>query len=101
MMPASRWDRDDLEARIAHVLARKMRRRDQGVYAARTDQQVTAQLAALFAHEGLRAVEIRDLARMTGGGSKEQFAFSLSHATARAPERLVLRMDPWMGIVET
>lgn len=97
----SRWDRDDLEPRIAHVLARKLRRRDQGPYSARTDAQVTAQLEALFRAEGLTGIRITDLARMTGGASKEQFAFTLAHDDARTPERLVLRMDPWMGIVET
>ncbi|MCA8967711.1 MAG: phosphotransferase family protein, partial [Planctomycetes bacterium] len=83
------------------MLARKLRRRGQGRYAARTDDEVTAQLTALFAAEGLAEVRISDLARMTGGASKEQFAFTLAHAGATAPERLVLRMDPWMGIVET
>ena len=99
--PTARWDRDDIEARVAHVLARKMARRSSGAYSARTDSQVTAQLAALFAHQDLSGVNISALARMTGGASKEQFAFTLSHAGAAAPERLVLRMDPWMGIVET
>jgi len=97
----ARWGRDDIETRIAHVLARKMARRDQGAYRARSDAQVTAQLEALFAHQGLRGVNVSQLARMTGGASKEQFAFTLEHEGASAPERLVLRMDPWMGIVET
>ena len=95
------WDRDDIERRIAHVLERKMRRRDQGAYSAQTDEQVTTQLENLFLARGLAAPRISDLARMTGGASKEQFAFSLSHADMDEPERLVLRMDPWMGIVET
>ena len=99
--PVTRQDHDDIEARIAHVLARKMARRDSGAYSARCDAQVAAQLAALFAHEGLSGVDISALARMTGGASKEQFAFTLKHAGAAAAERLVLRMDPWMGIVET
>jgi aminoglycoside phosphotransferase (APT) family kinase protein len=98
---AAQRDRDDIESRIAHVLARKMARRGQGGYSARSVDEVTAQLGALFAHEGLRDVRISDVARMTGGASKEQFVFSLQHADAAAPERLVLRMDPWMGIVET
>ncbi len=95
------WDRDDIESRVVHVLARKMARRGSGAYAARSETQVTAQLEALFAHEGLRGVGISELARMTGGASKEQFAFTLRHDDAADAERLVLRMDPWMGIVET
>lgn len=99
--PDARWERDDIESRIVHVLARKMARRGSGAYSARSAAQVTAQLLALFAHHGLRDVEVTQLARMTGGASKEQFAFTLRHAEAPNPERLVLRMDPWMGIVET
>ena len=95
------WDRNDIESRVAHVLARKMGRRASGAYSARSELQVMAQLAALFAHEGLRGVRISELARMTGGASKEQFAFTLRHDDAAEAERLVLRMDPWMGIVET
>ena len=98
---ADRWDRNDIESRIAHVLERKMRVREQGPYAARTNAQVTRQLESLFAAEGLKGACISDLSRMTGGASKEQFAFSLMHDGAASPERLVLRMDPTMGIVET
>ena len=100
-LPTAAWHSEDIESRIAHVLARKMARRGQGGYSARSVAEVTAQLDALFAHEGLREVRISALTRMTGGASKEQFAFTLQHADAAAPERLVLRMDPWMGIVET
>ena len=99
--PNPRWDRNDIETRVAHVLARKMARRDSGAYRARSDAQVTAQLTTLFAHEGLSGVRISALGRMTGGASKEQFAFTLTHDDTTTPERLVLRMDPWMGIVET
>lgn len=95
------WNPNDIEARIAYVLDRKMRRRDQGRYAARSDEQITAQLERLFHAEGLNGVDISGLARMTGGASKEQFAFTLKHDAADESERLVLRMDPWMGIVET
>ena len=98
---SAHWDRDDIEARIAHVLARKMGRRASGAYSARSALEVMAQLEALFAHQGLRGVRISELARMTGGASKEQFAFTLRHDDAVDAERLVLRMDPWMGIVET
>ena len=61
----TRTDRDDIEARVAHVLARKMARRDSGTYSARSDAEVTAQLMALIAHEGLSGVRISALARMT------------------------------------
>lgn len=78
-----------------------MRLRERGPYTARTNAEVTQQLTSLFAAEGLDGVHISDLSRMTGGASKEQFAFTLMHDGAASPERLVLRMDPRMGIVET
>lgn len=98
----ARWDRDDLEPRIATVLDRTLRVREaRGPYFARTIAQATAQLERLFAAEGFRGVRITDLARMTGGASKEQFAFTLFHDGIDEPERLVLRMDPTMSAVET
>jgi aminoglycoside phosphotransferase (APT) family kinase protein len=96
------WDRDDLEPRIAYVLERKMRHREQrGPYSARTLEQVTQQLQCLFAAEGFGGVRISNLGRMTGGASKEQFVFTLMHEGIGTPERLVLRMDPTMSAVET
>lgn len=94
-------DRDDLEPRVRHVLDRKLVRRATGPYSARTDAQVDAALRRLFAAEGLRDVRIDGLSRMAGGASKEQFAFTLRHAAAPEPERLVLRMDPLESIAET
>jgi aminoglycoside phosphotransferase (APT) family kinase protein len=94
-------DRDDLEPRVRHVLERKLVRRATGPYSARTDAQVDAALRRLFAAEGLRDVRIDGLRRMAGGASKEQFAFTLRHAGASEPERLVLRMDPLESIAET
>lgn len=98
---AEYWDRDDIEPRIRHVLERKLKVRDSGPYSARTNTQVTEQLQRLLESTGLSGIVISDLSRMTGGASKEQFAFTLVHDDATAPERLVLRMDPSMGIVET
>lgn len=98
---AEHWDRDDIEPRIAHVLERKLKVRQTGSYSARTNAQVTEQLLRLLKSAGLTGIVITDLSRMTGGASKEQFAFTLVHDDAATPERLVLRMDPSMGIVET
>lgn len=90
-----------MERQVAHVLDRKLRLRSAGPYAARTDGDVRDALTRLFAAEGLRDIRITDLSRMTGGASKEQFAFTLSHADAAASERLVLRMDPYESVVDT
>ena len=97
----SYWNRDDIEPRIVHVLERKLKVRERGSYSARTNVEVTEQLHALLGNAGLTGIGISELSRMTGGASKEQFAFTLTHDAAPAPERLVLRMDPSMGIVET
>ncbi len=98
----ARWDRTDLERRVAYVFERKMRvRAERGPYSARTNAEVIQQLQRLFAAEGFGGVKITGVARMTGGASKEQFAFTLVHEGSASPERLVLRMDPTMGVVET
>lgn len=94
-------ERSDLEPRIAHVLERKQRLRARGAYRARSDAEVTAQLARLLSAHGLTGIDIARLSRMTGGASKEQFAFELRHDGSSDPQRLVLRMDPTQSIVET
>lgn len=90
-----------IETRMRHVLDRKRVRARLGPYAAKRNDEVDAALRRLFAAEGLRDVEISALNRLAGGASKEQFAFTLRHDGAREAERLVLRMDPLEGIVET
>lgn len=101
MMRAATWDKDDIEPRIAHVLERKMRERARGPYRARSDADVSAMLTRLFTARGLSGIRVDGLARMTGGASKEQFAFTLRHDASADGERLVLRMDPRQSIVET
>jgi len=102
MIEQAVWDRNDLEPRIAEILERKQRLcRDARPYRPRTDDEVRRQLTQLFEAEGLRGIEIAGLSRMTGGASKEQFAFTLAHAASAQAEKLVLRMDPTMGVVET
>jgi len=98
---------DYIEPRLQHILDRQQIRAKPGPYAAKTSDEVYAPLwavsatRALFAAEGLRRVQISDLARLAGGASKEPLAFTLRHDDAAAPERLVLHMDPLEGIVET
>jgi len=92
---------DYIESRLRHILDRKPIHAKRGPYAAKTNAEVDALLRRLFAAEGLRDVQVSELARLAGGASKEQFAFTLHQADAPEPERLVLRMDPLEGIVET
>jgi len=93
------WNRDDMEPRIREILDRTVRDRVKGPYTAKTDREVIAMLEGYFARtEGLEAIVIADVARMAGGASKEQFAFTLRHRNDAVGERLVLRMDPLEAI---
>lgn len=89
------------ERRVREVFDRKVALRSAPPYSVKTDQEVRAALERLFAAEGLRDVAIADLRRMTGGASKEQFAFRLDHSASEVPESLVLRMDPFASAVDT
>jgi aminoglycoside phosphotransferase (APT) family kinase protein len=94
-------DPDDIEPAIQAVLERTLRKRVQGPYSARSEQQVHEGLERLFAAEGYREIAVTDLRRLAGGASKEMFCFSLYHDGIEEPERLVLRMDPLESIIET
>ena len=96
-----RWDRSDMEPRIAEILDRKLRVRSAGPYAAKTDREVAAMLRRVFVANGFKGVGIERIERMTGGASKEQFAFTLKHDGCEDGERLVLRMDPLESTAQT
>ena len=95
------WDIDLMEPRVRDILNRKMVLREQGPYAARTNGEVDAILRRAFRAQGLTGVGIRDLARMSGGASKEQFGFVLTYDGAPQSEHMVLRMDPLESIAQT
>ncbi|ETI63686.1 aminoglycoside phosphotransferase [Sphingobium sp. C100] len=106
MAPASRgdvdvWDRSEMEPRIRHILERTVRLRDTGPYRPKSDAEVMAMLSTFFAAKGLEEFSISDVERMSGGASKEQFAFTLNHREDQQGERLVLRMDPLEAIAQT
>ena len=96
MKPAVKPDRADIEPRILEILLEKRQRRTQGPYQPRTAQQVSDAQSRLLAGEG---GTVSDVHRMSGGASKEQFIFA--YDGPRGPERLVLRMDPLEGLIET
>nr|WP_314434158.1 phosphotransferase family protein [uncultured Brevundimonas sp.] len=89
------------ERRVGEVFDRKIALRSGPRYAVKTDAEVRAALERLFTAHGFQDIAISDLRRMTGGASKEQFAFLLDHAASDQPERLVLRMDPYASAVDT
>ena len=95
------WDRSEMESRIRHILERTVRLRSTGPYRPKSDAQVTAMLTGFFVAKGLEEIAISDVERMSGGASKEQFAFTLHHRASAHPERLVLRMDPLEAIAQT
>jgi len=99
--PVDIWDRDQIEPRIKDLLDRTLRDRARGPYAAKTDIEVIAMLERHFASESPAPIEIVDVARLSGGASKEQFAFTLRRAGDIEGERLVLRMDPLEAIAQT
>ena len=89
------------EPRLHYINKRKLSNRNKGPYSPKTDQEVDSALKRLFKHQGFEGVVIEQLSRMTGGASKEQFAFNLKHNDNPNFTRYVLRMDPLEGIVET
>jgi aminoglycoside phosphotransferase (APT) family kinase protein len=95
------WDRDDMEPRIREILDRTVRDRVKGPYTAKSDAEVIAMLERFFNAEGLKGIQISEVSRMSGGASKEQFAFVLRHDADQLGERLVLRMDPLEAIAQT
>ena len=90
-----------IEPRIDAIYNRKIKNRAKGPYSPKNSSEVEAALKRLFDFQGLSDVSISNLSRMTGGASKEQFAFDLKHSTMTTAQRFVLRMDPLEGIVET
>jgi len=90
-----------IEPRIQYIFERKLNNRLKGPYSPRTNEDVEMALHRFFSAKGLTGIKLTHLSRMTGGASKEQFAFTLSHDDMAEPTRYVLRMDPLEGIVET
>ena len=96
-------EKADFEPRIWEILEAKLARREQTHYRALTNHSVLAKLDRLLRANGVTDFSIEGLSRMPGGASKEQFWFDLvtSDAQGNKRERMVLRMDPREGIVET
>jgi len=90
-----------IEPRVQYITERKAAKRKDGPYYPRTDEEAEAALLRLFSARGFKNMQISGLKRMTGGASKEQFAFWLAHDQAPEPKRYILRMDPLEGINET
>jgi aminoglycoside phosphotransferase (APT) family kinase protein len=92
--------RGDMEPHLRALLDAKHARQGKSGYKPREAQDVTERLNRLLTAHGApgRAQNVR---RMGGGASKEQFLFDLVDTESGNAEKLVLRMDPLEGIIET
>jgi aminoglycoside phosphotransferase (APT) family kinase protein len=93
------YDENDLDPGVAALLDRKQRRISQAqAYVPLTVAETTRRLVGFFAKERPDA-HVDAVARIGGGASKEQFAFTLTEGTNS--ERYILRMDPIQTASET
>jgi aminoglycoside phosphotransferase (APT) family kinase protein len=93
------------ERSVDVALTRRMRKRSQEIsYSSPSLEEVGARLKKFIAQETNGAAIIRNLRRLTGGASKEQFVFDLEWdkgKNERTNEKMVLRCEPAASIVET
>lgn len=92
--------REDFEPQLLALLDAKHARQGKGSYKPREAQDVAERLGRLLEAHGVKD-HARNVRRMGGGASKEQFLFDLVDPSSGSIEPLVLRMDPLEGIIET
>ena len=108
-IPPTEWIEDlrrhfPVETEIDRVLTRKLMRRAGPGYAPVSLATLYKGVEALFKQQLAESFEIRDPRWLSGGASKVQMAFTLVRGkpgAQRAPELMVLRMEPAESIVET
>ncbi|MEY2942377.1 MAG: hypothetical protein RLY97_391 [Pseudomonadota bacterium] len=92
--------RNNFEPHLVAMLDAKQARQGKGGYKPREAQDVSERLNRLLVAHGVQQ-QAHNVRRMGGGASKEQFLFDLVGPGGGTDERLVLRMDPLEGIIET
>jgi len=92
--------RKDIEPHLLGLLEAKQARQGKGSYKPREAQDVAERLGRLLGAHGVSG-HAHNVRRMGGGASKEQFLFDLVDSSDATTEKMVLRMDPLDGIVET
>ncbi|MFM2100128.1 MAG: hypothetical protein RLZZ366_1667, partial [Pseudomonadota bacterium] len=92
--------RQDFEPYLVAMLDKKHARQGKSGYKPRAALDVTERLGHLLSAHGV-AGKAQNVRRMGGGASKEQFLFDLVDPATSKTEKLVLRMDPLEGIIET
>jgi aminoglycoside phosphotransferase (APT) family kinase protein len=107
--PTAEWIADlraryPVERTVDEALTRKLMRRASGA-AVKTDLlDLRARLDAFLARRIEGPFEVRNLAVLTGGASKEQFSFEIDwncNGERRTGERMVLRREPGESVVES
>ena len=93
--------RDDMEPQLARMLEDKLVRWREGEYRACRIDEVELGLRALQGNSDGGFDDIKNVRRLAGGSSKEQFVFEAKPAGATRSRKMVLRMDPRGGTVET
>ncbi|MES2492518.1 MAG: phosphotransferase family protein [Pseudomonadota bacterium] len=91
----------DQDPFLSDMLDRRRERIAGGPYHPVSDAAIGEKLQRLFAAHGKPAARAEDIRRMAGGASKEQFVFMYVDEAAGVREKLVLRMDPTAGVLET
>ncbi|WP_404477955.1 phosphotransferase family protein [Novosphingobium sp. BL-52-GroH] len=94
-------DLDEQDPFLAAMLDRRQERLRRGAYLPLSTDAITHRLAKLIAHGGVHDAHAENVRRMAGGASKEQFVFDLVGDHDGSREKLVLRMDPTDGVLET
>lgn len=92
-----------VERAVDDTLSRKMARRGTVLHQPSTVEDVEARLRAFLDSRLDGPFAIRDLARLAGGASKEQFVFHLDWTRdgSRVSDKMVLRLDPPASMVES
>ena len=93
------------EPSVDEALTRRLRKRNLDLsYSSPALEHVEQRLTAFLTAQVDQPVTIRNLQRLTGGASKEQFVFDLDwirDGEPRVGDRMVLRCEPAASIVET
>ncbi|WIB63341.1 phosphotransferase family protein [Curtobacterium sp. MCBD17_040] len=102
-MSTDPWAPHHLEPAVAAALDRKRAHRGTTTYVLSQLDDLAARLDAFLVRRVDGTFSVRDLERLPGGASKEQFVFTLDRVVDGEPrsDRLVLRMDPLGSPVES
>jgi aminoglycoside phosphotransferase (APT) family kinase protein len=91
----------DIEPHMAAILDRRLKKRLQGPYRPRSEAEVAPRLQQFVnLQPGFEQSTISNVARLSGGASKEQFRFDVADGAGQS-QRFVIRMDPLESVVET